>query len=308
MAALRRRSVRARTRPAPRAAAHARILRATPETLASLADKAQPGDILNLAPGNYGPFAVKRDGAPGKPIVFRSRNGEAVFPRFFMNNRKYVHLEGATVNGAVDLLGGENLVVRHCIDQLAFWRHCRPAAGGQELLYCRQRGDGSDALGPQPYGRGGAPGYETCKGEGIMLTGPGNVICHNRVKGYRDCISFMEDQSAGEQVCIDVYNNDIYVGLDDAIEADFAMGNCRILRNRITNCFMGLSSQPGLGGPTYFIRNVMYNITNSPFKIARRSVGDVILHNTMREGRGRAGGAAPRLVARAAPQQPMHRG
>jgi hypothetical protein len=59
------------------------------------------------------------------------------------------------------------------------------------------------------------------------------------------------------------------------------MGNCRILRNRITNCFMGLSSQPGLGGPTYFIRNVMYNITNSPFKLSRRSVGDVILHNTV---------------------------
>jgi len=90
----------------------------------------------------------------------------------------------------------------------------------------------------------------------------------------------MEDRSTGEQVSIDVYNNDISVGLDDAIEADFAMANCRILRNRITNCFMGLSSQPGLGGPTYFIRNVMYNITNSPFKIARRSVGDVFLHNT----------------------------
>jgi hypothetical protein len=43
---------------------------------------------------------------------------------------------------------------------------------------------------------------------------------------------------------------------------------------------MGLSSQPGLGGPTYFIRNVMYNITNSPFKLARFSSGDVILHNT----------------------------
>ena len=38
-------------------------------------------------------------------------------------------------------------------------------------------------------------------------------------------------------------------GLDDGIEADFALSNCRIMRNRITNCFVGISSQPGLGGP-----------------------------------------------------------
>jgi hypothetical protein len=90
----------------------------------------------------------------------------------------------------------------------------------------------------------------------------------------------MEDTRAAGQMCNDIYNNDISLGNDDAIEADFAMGNCRILRNRISNSFMGLSSQPGLGGPTYFIRNVMYNITNSPFKLARYSSGDVILHNT----------------------------
>ena len=37
------------------------------------------------------------------------------------------------------------------------------------------------------------------------------------------------------------------------------------MRNRITNVFMGLSSQPGLGGPTYFIRNAMYNVVCAPF-------------------------------------------
>ncbi len=59
------------------------------------------------------------------------------------------------------------------------------------------------------------------------------------------------------------------------------MGNARIMRNRITNCFIGLSSQPGLGGPTYFIRNVMYNLINTPFKLARGSQGDIVLHNTV---------------------------
>ena len=44
------------------------------------------------------------------------------------------------------------------------------------------------------------------------------------------------------------------------IEADFALHNCRIMRNRLTNCFVGISSQPGLGGPNYFLRNVMFNV------------------------------------------------
>jgi hypothetical protein len=53
------------------------------------------------------------------------------------------------------------------------------------------------------------------------------------------------------------------------------------MRNRITNCFVGISSQPGLGGPNYFVRNVMYNLTYSAFKLHRFSHGDVILHNTV---------------------------
>ena len=53
------------------------------------------------------------------------------------------------------------------------------------------------------------------------------------------------------------------------------------MRNRITNCFIGISSQPGLGGPTYFIRNVQYNVILTSFKLQRGSVGDVLLHNTV---------------------------
>jgi hypothetical protein len=90
----------------------------------------------------------------------------------------------------------------------------------------------------------------------------------------------MEDDGAVEQSCNDILNNDIDGGLDDGIEADFARHNCRVMRNRLTNCFVGISSQPGLGGPNYFCRNVMYNLVLTPFKLHRGSMGDVILHNT----------------------------
>ena len=68
---------------------------------------------------------------------------------------------------------------------------------------------------------------------------------------------------------------------DDGIEADYAMGNVRVYENRIVDSFMGISSQPGIGGPTYFIRNVMYNVIYEAFKLHNGTVGDVFLHNTV---------------------------
>jgi hypothetical protein len=103
----------------------------------------------------------------------------------------------------------------------------------------------------------------------------------------------MEDRHVVNQVCIDIYNNDIYSGVDDAIEADFCFSNCRIMRNRITNCYVGLSSQPGLGGPNYFVRNAMYNVVHAAFKLKRRSHGDVVMHNTViKVGAGLGGNSA----------------
>jgi hypothetical protein len=136
-------------------------------------------------------------------------------------------------------------------------------------------------LGPTGWSNASVGANGDNLGEGIQVTGPGNVICYNYVKGFRDAISTLEDSGAHDQVSVDIYNNDIEVGADDAIEADFTMGNCRVMRNRISNSFMGISSQPGLGGPAYFIRNVMYNIIYSPFKLYRGSSGDVAFHNTV---------------------------
>ena len=118
-------------------------------------------------------------------------------------------------------------------------------------------------------------------GEGILVTGPGHVVMNNRVRGFRDNISLLEGEQALGQYSIDVLNNDISEAADDAIEADYCHHNCRIMRNRITNAFIGMSSQPTLGGPAYYIRNVAYNIAHVAFKLYNGSVGDVLLHNTV---------------------------
>lgn len=107
------------------------------------------------------------------------------------------------------------------------------------------------------------------------------MIAYNHVRGFRDCISTLEDANARNQVSIDIIGNDLEIGADDAIEADFTMGNVRIVRNRLRNSFVGISGQPTLGGPMYAVRNVMFNVIYSPFKLHRGSVGDVALHNTV---------------------------
>lgn len=235
----------------------------------------KPGEVLLLADGDYGAVTFNRDGEPGKPIVYRSESGKAVFSEIGLTNRKWVYLEGLTVNGSVRLNGTEHCVVRRCTITATYGiKAYKPGM----MNACIEDNfiTGIREWRPEIMGADGDN-----EGEGIQFTGSGNVIRHNRVEGFRDCISHMEDEGAAPQECNDILNNDIGTGLDDGIEADFARHNCRILRNRLTNCFVGISSQPGLGGPNYFRHNVLFNVVLSAFKLHRFSQGDVILHNTV---------------------------
>jgi hypothetical protein len=249
----------------------------TPTRQASKADlhQAKPGEVLLLEDGDYGAMRFNRDGEPGKPIVYRSTTGAAIFSEIGLTDRQWVYLEGVTVNGPVRLNNTEHCVVRHCKIN-AQWGIKAYKPGMMNGCI-----EDNTITGIQPWKTEimGASGDND--GEGIQITGSGNVIRFNRVSGFRDCLSHMEDSSAVAQHCNDWLNNDVSAGLDDGIEADFAGSNCRVLRNRITNCFVGISSQPGLGGPNYFTHNVLFNLTYTGFKLHRYSHGDVILRNTV---------------------------
>lgn len=265
------RMIKASTRPEPIAAKDAVIRNGTKADLNSV----KPGEVLLLADGDYGEVRFNRDGEPGKPVVYRSTSGKAIFREAGLTDRKWVYLEGVTVTGPVRLNNTEHCVVRRCMITAQYGiKAYKPgmtnACIEDNVITGIRKWD------PAIMGADGDN-----EGEGIEFTGSGNVIRHNRVSGFRDCISHMEDGGAVSQACNDILNNDISAGLDDGIEADFAHHNCRIMRNRLTNCFVGISSQPGLGGPNYFIRNTMFNITYGAFKLHRFSVGDVILHNTV---------------------------
>lgn len=51
-----------------------------------------------------------------------------------------------------------------------------------------------------------------------------------------------------------------------------------------------------MGGPTYFIRNAVYNVAHVAFKLYRGSIGDVILHNTVVKNGDAFGISAGRTV------------
>ena len=250
----------------------------TPATIASELAGAAPGDVLILGDGTYAEITVPVDGSEAQPIVLRAEHpGAAVVAGDVrIDGRSDVHVVGLRVQGQVKFNNAFRIVVRGCTIDTSGDGVVSYGNGTEGAYIVDNVVTGSTQWNEAALG---ASGNNT--GEGIVLTGPGNVIAFNRVTGFRDCISTLEDSEAVNQVSIDIYGNDLDLCADDGIEADFAMGNVRVYQNRISNSFMGISSQPSLGGPTYFLRNVMFNIVKQAFKLQRSSVGDVGFHNTV---------------------------
>jgi MYXO-CTERM domain-containing protein len=271
-------SLQVTTRAVPAAAPGATIKSVTPATFGSVAAGAQPGDLLLLADGSYGPINFAKDGTQELPIVIRAENqGAAVVNGDVrLDGQKYVIVEGLTVNGKIKLNGAVGIAISRCTVNTPDDGIISYAPGSTNGYFCDNVVNGPTTWSNPNVGAGG-----NNLGEGIAVTGPGNVICHNKVVGFRDCLSTLEDSGAVNQTSIDMYGNDLDICADDAIEADFTLGNTRVYKNRINNSYVGLSSQPSLGGPAYFIRNVMFNVVYTPFKLHRGSTGDIAFHNTV---------------------------
>ncbi len=265
----------ASTRAVPAPSPTARTVAVTTGTFTAMAAAAVPGDILELAAGTYPTFTFQRDGTAAAPIVIRGVAGTIINGDVRLDSRSYVHVDGLTINGKIKFNGGRGLaMVRNTITTTEDGITTKTRA--EDCYIADNVIDGATVWNEAALGVDG-----TNVGEGIEVTGPGHVIEHNRVIGFRDGISLLEDGGAIDQHSIDIIGNDIREAADDGIEADFCFHDCRIIGNRLTDVFMGVSSQPGLGGPTWFVRNAMYSVVLSAFKLQRGSAGDVGLHNTV---------------------------
>ena len=273
------RTTTATTRSLPMPAPGALVRPATPATLASVLAAANAGDIVELGAGRYSGFSVGRSGAPGRPLVIRGTPGAVVEGEISVFNQRHVMLTELALNGRVRFNGTNDFsMTRSTVNATA-------ALGGHGIITFTRAENAyiadNTVTGTVVWSEAALGVSGGNAGEGILVTGPGHVIAHNRVARFRDNISLLEDGEAVDQYSIDILNNEISEAADDGVEADFCMHNCRILRNRLTNVFIALSSQPGLGGPTYFVRNVVYNAVHVAFKLYRSSYGDVLLHNTV---------------------------
>ena len=268
----------AATRPLPSEAPDARLIDVTPGTIDDALADAVAGDVLVLGSGTYGSIQATSDGEDGRPIVLRAAEpGEAIVEgEVRLDERSFVSVEGLTVHGRFKFNDAEGIVVRDCVIDTDGYGIASYGSGVRNATIINNVITGPTVWSDSALGVSGDN-----LGEGVQITGPGNVIAFNRVSGFRDCISLLEEDEAVDQVSVDIYGNDLDACADDGIEADYAMGNVRVYQNRITRSFMGISSQPSIGGPTWFIRNVMYNVIYEAFKLHNGSIGNVGYHNTV---------------------------
>jgi hypothetical protein len=83
-------------------------------------------------------------------------------------------------------------------------------------------------------------------------------------------------------VSIDIYNNYITNAHDNSIEMDGSMHNIRVMRNVLINSASHpMSTQPSVGGPIYFIRNIVYHAPGGSTRASANSPGVIFYHNTV---------------------------
>ncbi|HET7085867.1 MAG TPA: hypothetical protein VFI23_13910 [Rhizomicrobium sp.] len=138
----------------------------------------------------------------------------------------------------------------------------------------------------------------------VRVYGGGHVMAYNYVANFHDGIDVetygdpdgnTADPSANNgpfyparkdwrlrPVSIDYYNNYMTNFHDNAFEADGSMHNVRIMRNMMLNSASHpMCNQPVLGGPVYWIRNIMYNAPGGSTRLTSGSAGAVFLSNTI---------------------------
>ena len=135
---------------------------------------------------------------------------------------------------------------------------------------------------------------------GIRLYGSGHVVANNYVADFHDGIDTemygMPDGSSANEgpnypprnmwdrrpTSIDFYNNYITNAHDNSIEMDGSMHNIRVMRNVLINSASHpMSTQPSVGGPIYWIRNIVYNAPGGSTRSSANSPGVIFYNNTV---------------------------
>ncbi|MCP5144525.1 MAG: hypothetical protein H6978_06845 [Gammaproteobacteria bacterium] len=259
-----------------------------------------------------GTYYLTADGTAQRPIVIRGAgDGEVVFDGdgnavlFDLMGADYNYFEGITVRntelafltGRKNVAGSSGFTLMNSrLENIARGVH-GDWGGSRDVTIMDNvfvgRHDPNRLLGwiPDPWNRfegfpnpvSGPGGSEAA----VKVYGQGHVIAFNRVEGFHDGIDHATygvpgpDPASWPQA-IDIHNNDFYNIDDNCVEADGAVRNIRVMRNRCFNAAQpGLSMQPMYGGPAYFIRNVLFNQVVGGLKFTGGGAGVLVAHNTI---------------------------
>jgi hypothetical protein len=290
----------ARTRPVPVAPRPQRVLHVVPGAgggtgaqsdplrgLTAANAISRPGDHFLIHAGVYnGTFLAEKSGSPNAPIVWRGAgDGETV-------------IDGQGSERAVSANDVRNVFFGRLSFRNAHYGMVAHGAGNLVVQQCHFYGNGYGFTAARGSERGIYVADNTIEGlstwpvkgprgdeedrRGVQIGGEGHDVCYNRVTGFGKVYGDGIDIAGpGPNRAIDIYNNDISACTDDAIELDTGWSNVRAFRNRITDCFQGISTQPVYGGPAYIFRNAMYNLDYTPFKMHNNSQGMLYFHNTI---------------------------
>ncbi len=251
--------------------------------LQAAADAAQPGDTFQVAAGTYSPFQVMTSGTSGHPITFDAAglvvidgNGTDLGVVTVGNHDRdtaHITLTGFTIRDGrwgIDAQNTQDILISgNTIQDVDFGILNRRDNGTE----ARQTVCDNVITGRTTWPQDGIPGER-----GIDLRGTGNVVCHNTVQYFGDCVSVQPFTS--DSYGNDVYGNDASFCVDDGIEIDYNQANVRVWRNRVTNARMGVSVQPIAGGPAYIFRNEFFNLESVPIKMHNETTGFYVAHNT----------------------------
>jgi hypothetical protein len=134
----------------------------------------------------------------------------------------------------------------------------------------------------------------------VKVYGPGHVIAYNYVANFHDGIDTETygnpDGSAAvngpkyptreyfdkRTVSIDYYNNYMTNFHDNPFEVDGSMHNVRVLRNMMINSAShAFCNQPAIGGPVYWVRNIVYHMPGGSTRLTGGAAGAVFYNNTV---------------------------
>jgi hypothetical protein len=251
--------------------------------LQAAADAAAPGDIFEVAAGTYAPFEITTSGTGEQPIIFRAA-GEVTIDGAgtdrgivtlgtFDAITSWIVVDGFTIEDGhwgVDAQNTRNIWVTNNeitnVDDGVTNR--RGNAWERSQTVCDNTIRGRTAW----------PGVGIPGERGIDLRGWGNVVCHNDVADFGDCVSVQP--FTGPSFGNDVFGNYAHRCVDDGIEVDYNQRNVRVYNNRVFNARMGVSIQPVAGGPAYIFRNELFNTESKPIKMHNQPSGFFVINNT----------------------------